>query len=293
MSDPPTSIRPHTGRAGGQRAGPFPRPAAPTRAGAPPPSGAPAPHAAAAGEPLAHRAGAPPRPPGSEQSAAGGQRALPPALLPHTQRWGALRRGEGGGGGCSGRCRPRSGRRSLLPHRGRCGSGGRRGREGMGALAAATPAAVRAGVCGEGGESPPAAAPASPAGARTALVPLNRPPASFAGSFLLRLARAPPARREQWSEPLTQPSPPGPEWDRPTGKVREERPLCPAAREGGSGGGNERSDWCAYLSIYPSLVSHWFLSLSSLPLHPSYLSISPAGKRRDVPTIDRLCDQLR
>ncbi|XP_053848349.1 uncharacterized protein LOC128815565 [Vidua macroura] len=88
----------------------------------------------------------------------------------------------------------------------------------MGALAAATPAAVRAGVCGEGGESPPAAAPASPAGARTALVPLNRPPASFAGSFLLRLARAPPARREQWSEPLTQPSPPGPEWDRPTGK---------------------------------------------------------------------------
>nr|XP_041575080.1 uncharacterized protein LOC115497243 isoform X2 [Taeniopygia guttata] len=88
----------------------------------------------------------------------------------------------------------------------------------MGALAAATPAAVRAGVCGEGDESPPAAAPASPAGARTALVPLNRPPASFAGSFLLRLARAPPARREQWSEPLTQPSPPGPEWDRPTGK---------------------------------------------------------------------------
>lgn len=162
----------------------------------------------------------------------------------------------------------------------------------MGALAAATPAAVRAGVCGEGGESPPAAAPASPAGARTALVPLNRPPASFAGSFLLRLARAPPARREQWSEPLTQPSPPGPEWDRPTGKVREERPLCPAAREGGSGGGNEHRDWCAYLSIYPALVSHWFLSLSSLPLHPSYLCISPAGKRRDILTIDRLRDQL-
>ncbi|CAN8192085.1 unnamed protein product [Coccothraustes coccothraustes] len=124
----------------------------------------------------------------------------------------------------------------------------------MGALAAATPAAVRAGVCGEGGESPPAAAPASPAGARTALVPLNRPPASFAGSFLLRLARAPPARREQWSEPLTQPSPPGPEWDRPTGKVREERPLCPAAREGGSGGWKERDDLPFYLSIYPSLA---------------------------------------
>lgn len=153
----------------------------------------------------------------------------------------------------------------------------------MGALAAATPAAVRADVCGKGGESPPAAAPASPAGARTALVPLNRPPASFAGSFLLRLARAPPARREQWSEPLTQPSPPGPEWDRPTGKVREERPLCPAAREGGSGGGKERGDWFAYLSIYPNLVFHWFLFLSSLPPPPFLPSISPAGKRRNIP----------
>lgn len=163
----------------------------------------------------------------------------------------------------------------------------------MGALAAATPAAVRAGVCGEGDESPPAAAPASPAGARTALVPLNRPPASFAGSFLLRLARAPPARREQWSEPLTQPSPPGPEWDRPTGKVREERPLCPAAGEGGSGGGKERGDWSASLSIYASLLSHWFLSLSSLPLHPSYLAFPPPERGGKSRTINSFSDQRR
>lgn len=153
----------------------------------------------------------------------------------------------------------------------------------MGALAAATPAAVRAGVCGEGGESPPAAAPASPAGARTALVPLNRPPASFAGSFLLRLARGPPARREQWSEPLTQPSPPGPEWDRPTGKVREERPLCPAAREGGSGGGEGARRLVRLPVSLPitsvSLVPFPFFS----PPPPFLPSISPAGKRRDIP----------
>lgn len=123
MSDPPTSILPPTGRAGGQRAGPFPpsaaaaaraRARARARHGAaarppqpphppsapPPPSGAAAPpHAASRrlrsrgllGGRQAHRA------PGSEQSAAvaaveaaGGQRAPLPLSLPHTQRWGSL-----------------------------------------------------------------------------------------------------------------------------------------------------------------------------------------------------------
>lgn len=137
-------------------------------------------------------------------------------------------------------------------------------------------------MCGEGGESPPAAAPASPNGARTALVPLNRPPASFAGSFLLRLARAPPARREQWSEPLTQPSPPGPEWDRPTGKVREERLLCPAAREGGSGGGKgARRLVLLAVNLHISSVSLVLFPFSPPP--PFLPSISPTGKRRDLP----------
>lgn len=71
------------------------------------------------------------------------------------------------------------------------------------------------------GESPPAAAPAPPAGRPLGSCLFKPPPPPPSSSPSSSSSPAPPsARREQWSEPLTQPSPPGLEWDRPTGKGR-------------------------------------------------------------------------